>query len=514
MTVPNGTNGTNGHSADAAPTSYDDLDVVLVGAGFGGTLMLWRLRQAGFKARLIERNSRPGGVWSWNHYPGARVDSDVPTFEFSDPELWNDWKWTERFPGQPEILTYFDYVTKKLKLDESTSYNTSVNSANWDDETKWWTIGSEQGATFKTRRVVWCTGYFTKRFVPAIEGLDSFKGTVLHPGAWPVGGVDLAGKSVGIIGTGASAVQLIQDIAPLVKDLTIFQRTPNTALPMVQRKLPPRGHDKAEYPGAFRYRVGGFSFYLGSYNDVMTSIESNHIAYEYWRRKVWERINDKSVAALLAPLKPLHSFGAKRPCLEQRYYEVFNQSNVKLVDVRSNPIEKITPTGVQTAAGINEVEVLITATGYDAVIGSYKDVNICGKDGKLLYEDGWANGSVKTYLGLMTSGFPNSHYIFGPQSPFANGPTCVEVQTEALMELFNFMREKGYNSCESTPAADLSYKKEVNEAAAATVAGWFWGTNVPGGRNEVQIYMKGIPAYKERVDEEKNAGYPNMTFTA
>lgn len=248
----------------------------------------------------------------------------------------------------------------------------------------------------------------------------------------------------------------------------------------------------------------------------MTNLESNHLAYDFWRRKTWERINDKKTAALLAPLKPLHSFGAKRPCLEQAYYEVYNRSNVKLVDVRTDKIERITETGVQTGSALHEVDVLITATGYDAVIGSYKDVNIRGTGGRLLYEDGWAKGTVYTYLGLMTSGFPNSFYIFGPQSPFANGPTCVEVQTEALLELFKHMRASGFNSVESTPEADKSYKKEVNGAAEATVlgigAGWFWGTNVPGERNEVQIYMAGIPRWKGRADEEKDAGYPNLVF--
>ncbi|KAL8279714.1 hypothetical protein RQP46_007809 [Phenoliferia psychrophenolica] len=446
-----------------ATPGLNALDVVLVGAGFAGTLMLWRLSQAGFKVHLVEKNSRSGGVWSWNQ---------------------NDWKWTERFPSQPEILTYFEYVTDKLKLSNSTSYNTNIDWAKWDEDTKFWTIGSGGGATFRARRVVWCTGFFTKRLMPNLAGLDSFIGPIIHPGVWPKEGIDLAGKRVGIIGTGASGVQLVQTLAPVVGSLTVFQRTPNTALPMVQRKLPVQGLDKSTYPDAFRrlretttgflysprdhsaldatpaeresffedlYRFGGFSFYLGSYNDVMTSIESNHLAYDFWRRKTWDRIEDKNVAAMLAPLKPLHSFGAKRPSLEQSYYECFNRSNVTLVDVRSDGIDHVLPNGIQLDSGaVHEFDVLVAATGYDAVTGSYRDLDVRGTGGR---------------------GFPNSFYVFGPQAPFANGPTSVETQTAVLVQLLEHMRSSGYETAESTPEADASYKEAVNGAADATVLG-------------------------------------------
>ncbi|KAL8283369.1 hypothetical protein RQP46_005779 [Phenoliferia psychrophenolica] len=541
----NGTNGTNG-STNGGTKHLDDLDHVLVGAGFGGTLMLWRLRELGFRAHLIESTDRTGGVWSSNHYPGARVDSDVPTFEFSDPKLWKDWKWTERHPGQPEILTYFDYVREKLKLDDDISYNTTINSATWDETTKHWTLGSEEGSTFRARNVVWCIGYFTKRVYPNIPGLEKFKGPVLHPGAWPLDAVDVEGKRVGIIGTGASAVQIIQQVAPKVKSLTVFQRTPNTALPMVQRKLPPSGHDKSTYEAAFSrllqtnsgflyssvdksalddtaeerdrffdslFAEGGFSFYLGNYRDLLTNLESNHLAYDYWRRSVWKRINDPALAAKLAPLEPMHSFGAKRPCLEQGYYEVFNQDNVKLVDLLEDPITRVTEDGVETASGLKELDILITATGYDAVIGSYRDLHVTGKDGKSLFHDRWAQGSVYTYLGLITSGFPNSFYIFGPQARLCS----VSSYAGALLDLFKIMREKGYDSVESTPEADQEYNDRVVAAGDATVlgigAGWFFGTNIPGKNKEPQIYLAGIPAYKGLTDEEAAKGYPNMVFT-
>ncbi|KAL8276981.1 hypothetical protein RQP46_010616 [Phenoliferia psychrophenolica] len=524
------------------------LDVVLVGSGFAGILLLWRLRAMGFKVHLVERNKRSGGVWSWNYYPGARVDSDVPTFELTDPELWSDWKWSQRFPDQKEILTYFDYVTKRLKIDSHASYNTSINSATWDDATKLWTLKSIQGATFRARRVVWCTGLFTKSLSPNIAGLDSFKGEVYHTASWPESGVDLTGKRVGVIGTGASAVQLIQDVAPIVEHLTVFQRTPNTALPMQQAQLPPGGHDKAAYPGVFNgflyepslkscldqtpaereaffeglFAVGGFSYYVGSYRDTLTSVEANNHAYEFWQRKVSARIKDKAIAELLAPLKPLHSFGAKRPCLEQRYYEVFNQDNVnRLVDVRNDAIKRVTPLGLETTSGaVHEVDVLVTATGFDAVTGGFRDTDIRGKDNRSLYNDGWKDGAVFTTLGLMTSGFPNQFYVFGPQAPFANGPTSIECMSEILLELLTYMRDNNFENVESTPAGDQDYKKVVEDAYAQTVlgdlgsgAGWFFGTNVPGGRCEPQLYIGGIQSYKKLARAEASAGYPNMVFS-
>jgi cation diffusion facilitator CzcD-associated flavoprotein CzcO len=395
--------------------------------------------------------------------------------------------------------------------------------------------------------LIWCTGYFTKKYVPYLKGLDTFKGECYHTSEWPQSGLDVTGKRVGVIGTGASGVQTIQEVAPHVKQLTVFQRTPNTALPMQQRKLDPKNQSKETYPDTFKlrattpsgfiytltpesaldqtpekrraffedlYKFGGFAFYLGSYQDILGNKEANMMAYDFWREKTWERIKDPKIAEKLAPKVALHVFGAKRPCLEQRYFEVFNQPNVELVDIRESPIEEITEKGVKTQDGEYELDVLVLATGYDAVIGGFKDLDIRGRGGKSLSER-WADG-VYTYLGMTTSGFPNMFYIFGPQSPFSNGPTAIELQSNWIIKCLETLRQKNLKTIESTPEADEDYKKRLNEMGDATVFGltasWFWGSNIPGNRHEAQLYMAGVPQYTQEIEECEKKGYAGFTL--
>jgi cation diffusion facilitator CzcD-associated flavoprotein CzcO len=408
-------------------------------------------------------------------------------------------------------------------------------------------VKAEGGEVYRARHLIWCTGYFAKKYIPQFKGLGSFRGVCHHTSEWPQEGVDMTGKRVGIIGTGASGVQTIQEIAPIVKHLTVFQRTPNTALPMRQKTLGPEDQQKERYPDVFKlrqttpsgfiyknipesaldqspeklrecfkklYEFGGFAFYLGSYQDVLGNPKANKLAYDFWREKTWERIKEPKMREKLAPKEQLHVFGAKRPCLEQRYFEVFNQDNVDLVDTRESPIEEITEKGVKVGGKEYEMDVLVLATGYDAVVGGFKDLDIRGKGGKSLAET-WENG-VYTYLGMTTSGFPNMWYVFGPQSPFCNGPTAVELQGNWIVKCIHHLATHNLKRIESTEEADKAYKKRLNEMGDATVFGltasWFWGSNIPGNRHEAQLYMGGVPTYTQEIEECEKNGYAGFTL--
>jgi cation diffusion facilitator CzcD-associated flavoprotein CzcO len=422
------------------------------------------------------------------------------------------------------------------------SFDTRVTNATWLENDSQWAVKAADGREFRSRHLIWCTGYFSKRYIPQFKGLGSFKGICHHTSEWPQKGVDFAGKRVGVIGTGASGVQTIQEVSTTVKQLTVFQRTPNTALPMQQKQLGPEDQHKERYPEVFKlrmttpsgfiyenidksalddsdeerratferlYKFGGFAFYLGSYKDVLTNPEANKKAYDFWREKTWERINDPVLREKLAPKEMLHVFGAKRPCLEQRFYEVFNQSNVELVDTREHPIDEITEKGVKVNGKEYELDILVLATGYDAVVGGFKDLEIRGRGGKLL-NDEWADG-VYTYLGMSTSGFPNMWYVFGPQSPFCNGPTAVELQGNWIVKAVDHCFRNNIKTIESTPEADKEYKKRLNSVGDATVFGltasWFWGSNIPGNRHESMLYLAGVPIYTQEIEECEKNGY-------
>jgi cyclohexanone monooxygenase len=539
----------------AAPT--EELDVLVVGAGFAGLYQLDRLRELGHTVKVFEAGSDIGGIWYWNCYPGARVDTWAPLYQFSREDLWRDWNFQELYPGWEEVRRYFHYVDSKLDLSKDIRFDTRVTGAEFDEtEHRWLVHGRDErdGTTFtvRARHLVLCTGFAAKPFVPEFEGLDTFEGPSHHTALWPQEGLDVEGKRVGVIGTGASGVQVIQEYAPHVSHLTVFQRTPNTALPMRQRTLDDEANRemKATYrerlamrPDTFAgfdydflpqgamevsdsertkiyeklWETGGFFPWLGTFNDIFYSEEANATAYAFWREQVIARVKDPAVAEKLAPREQLHPFGVKRPSLEQRYYEVYNQDNVELIDIRENSIDRITPNGVLTADGREHVvDVLVLATGFDAVTGSLTSIDIRGTGGQT-FTDAFAEGT-RTHLGATTAGFPNLFYLYGPQSPsaFCNGPSCAELQGEWVVQCLEHLRGNGLTRIEATPEAEQAWVDHMTELSEETLFGqaasWYMGANVPGKKRELLCYPGGLPLYLSKCQESADQGYAGFAL--
>ncbi|KAG7089024.1 hypothetical protein E1B28_010735 [Marasmius oreades] len=530
-----------------------EVDVLVVGAGFGGVLMLQSFREAGFSVKLVEAGSDLGGIWYWNSYPGARVDSDLPVYQLTDERLWKDWSWKEKYPAAKEIREYFHYVDKKFDLSRDITYNTRVDAAQWDADAQRWIVRADDGSVYRPRWFMLCTGIGAKPYTPPFKGLDSFKGVVHHTAGWPEAGVDLKGKRVGVIGTGATGVQVIQEVGPVVDHLTVFQRTPNLALPMNQAKVDVKTQNgrKDFYPSYFRRRhetfggftypmdmretlsvpydervlywedcftIGGFRFWVGNFIDLFTNQEANDEAYAFWRKKVRARVNDPVMQEKLAPTIPPHPFGCKRPSLEQNYYEIFNQPNVDLVDVTATPIEEITEKGIKTKDGKEyEFEILIVATGYDAVTGGITQIDIRGTDGVTI-DDKWKEG-IYTSLGMMTASFPNMIFMYGPQAPtaFCNGPSCNELQCKWIIDLVNYTREQGITSVVPSRQAEEDWRNLVHELSAKALwhkaKSWYMGANIPGKKIEPLNFTGGVPLYKQLIQEAADSGYPQLEKT-
>lgn len=527
------------------------IDALVVGAGFAGLYQLHRLRKLGFSVQVFEAGADIGGIWYWNKYPGARVDSHIPLYEYSSEELWRDWNWTERFPGWEELGRYFHYVDKKWDLSRDIRFNTRVTGAEFDQAHNEWVIQADDGTVVRARFLILCTGFAAKAYVPNFEGLDQFTGFKCHTGHWPQQGIDMTGKRVGVIGTGASGVQVVQEASKVAKQLTIFQRTPILSLPMKQRKLDAETQRKMkqDYPEIFRKRaetfggfefdnngkltfdvspeerqaeyeriwaIGGFYYWFAGYSDMLMDEAANLPAYEFWRDKVRARINDPVLKEKLAPTKPPHPFGVKRPSLEQWYYEVFNQANVRLIDVNESPIQKITSKGVVTREGEHEFDILVLATGFDAVTGGLVQIDLRGTQGKTLKQN-WTDG-VRTHLGMASAGFPNMFFMYGPQSPagFCNGPTCAELQGEWIIGCLEYLRQHGLTRIEANAPAEEAWRKHANEMAHMTLFpkanSWYMGANIPGKPRELLNYAGGLPLYLQKTGECAANGYEGFTL--
>ena len=534
-----------------APT--EELDVLVIGAGFAGIYQLDRLRDLGHSVKIYEAGSELGGIWYWNCYPGARVDTEGPIYQLAYKDLWKGWDYSSLYPDWSEVREYFAYVDRTLDISKDVRFDTRVESAEFDTERNQWVVRCSDGSVTRCTYLVPCLGFASKPYIPQIPGLDSFRGPCHHTGLWPQQGVDLTGKRVAVIGTGASGVQVIQEAARDAADLTVFQRTPNLAIPMGQRTLGPADQAaiKETLPARFGARgatfagfdfdfigtnavdlspeertagyeklwaEGGFRFWLGVFQDTLFDQRSNDYAYAFWRDKVRARINDPALAEKLAPSEQLHPFGVKRPSLEQNYYDVFNQDDVHLVDVGENPIDAVTERGIRTADGTeHEFDVLVLATGFDSVSGGLTRLDITGTDGIPL-RDKWASG-VQAHLGVATAGFPNMLFLYGPQSPsgFCNGPTCAEIQGEMIVETVDHLLRTGRKRIESTPEADTQWSEHVAELVAPTLFGkaksWYMGANIPGKPIQSLNYPGGLPLYQEKYAEVKANGYAGFTLS-
>ncbi|KIA75483.1 Cyclopentanone 1,2-monooxygenase [Aspergillus ustus] len=522
------------------------LDALIVGAGFGGVYQLKTLRENGYTVKLVDCASDYGGVWYWNRYPGARVDSTVPHYKFSDPALWNEWSWKQRFPGSQELREYFAFVAEKWDLRRDTEFDTFISSAVFDEGRNVWVVESRCGKVYTAKFLLLNTGFSAKRYTPDWKGIDKFRGTWVHPSYWPKDEPDLRGKKVAVIGTGSTGVQLAQELSQVAGQFVLFQRTPNTALPMKQINFQGEDQDipRQKYAELFAGRrdsFGGFSFnfiprstfddnpekrkevyeelwkhgdfhfWLATYQDMLFSEAANKEAYDFWKAKVRARIRDPRHGEILAPEVQPHGFGCKRISLENGYYEIFNQDNVSLVDMNATPIVEVTERGVKTTEKEWEFDYVVCATGFDAVTGGLLQIDIQGRNGEQL-QNKWKSGT-KTYLGMSVAGFPNMFFTYGPQAPTAlcNGPTCAEYQGDFIISAMDHMRDSGIRRIEATPEAEKEWGEDVREFAYASLLpktnSWYMGTNIPGKVQEPLIYLGGVPRYYQSLDDSRRGNF-------
>ena len=526
--------------------AVEEFDVIVIGAGVIGLYQLYKLKEMGLSVRLYEHGSGVGGTWYWNRYPGCRFDSESETYGYSwSKELLQEWDWKEHFSGQPENERYLNFVADKFKLRPHIQLNSRVVGAVYDEDDCCWEVEIENGQRARAQFLIGAVGILSATYMPPFEGVDSFEGESFHTSRWPKEKVDFSGKRVGCIGTGATAVQLIPIVAQEAGQLTVFQRTPNYCAPLRNSEVNPETQQawKANYPEIHKecressagfqhefdprsalevseeerlalyeelWALPGFKKWLGNFHDIMTNREANEDFAEFVRNKIRERVHDPEVAELLAPKD--HPFGAKRIPLETNYYEAYNRDNVKLVDVRSAPIERITPKGVKTQDGEYELDVIIYATGFDAVSGPLTRIDIRGEGGQA-FKDKWADGP-RTYLGIQTAGFPN--FFIAASTAFCNYMICAEMIVEWIADAIGHLREKKLSSIAPTPEAEEAWVEHSAELASQTLLSdgdsWFMGSNIPGKKRALLLYANTAPAYREKCAEVAANGYEGFVL--
>ncbi|MDP2372789.1 NAD(P)/FAD-dependent oxidoreductase [Reyranella sp.] len=540
------------HAPSAPSSAGGELDVAIVGGGLGGLYAIHRLRGMGLKVRAYEAGSGVGGTWFWNRYPGARcdVESLEYSYSFSD-ELQQEWKWPERYGNQPEILQYINHVADRFDLRRDVELNTRIVSALFDSKAGLWTLRTDKGEEVRARYCVMAAGNLSTPRVPDFTGIGQFKGKWYHSGLWPHEGVDFTGLRVGVVGTGSSGVQMIPLIARQAKHLTVFQRTANFSLPArngpmeVERE---RTH-KADYPARRRaaydtpFAIGGFPkptksalqataeerqaayeakwqeggsiSFLYAYTDLLVNKEANDTASEFVRNKIRGIVKDPVAAELLAPKD--HPIGTKRLCLDTGYYETYNRPNVTLVDVRSDPIVEITPTGLRTGKQAFELDAIVFATGFDAMTGALREIDIRTTDGAIL-ADKWAGGPL-TYLGLMVAGFPNMFVVTGPGSPGVKTQmiASIEQHVDWIAGCLGHLRAQQLDRIEPAEQAESDWVGHVNAVADSTLYplanSWYVGANIPGKPRVFMPYVGGFDRYKRRCDEVASRGYEGFTLS-
>ena len=524
-----------------------DFDAVVIGAGFAGLGMLWRLREKlGMSAQVYEAGTGVGGTWYWNRYPGARCDSESYMYclMFSK-ELLQDWDWSGKYPEQPEIMSYLNHVADRFDLRRDIQLNTRVTSARFLEGANQWEVETDQGDHVTARFLITGVGCISATNVPDIPGLDSFEGEWYHTGDWPHEKVDFAGKRVAVIGTGSSGVQSIPVIAEEAGHLSVFQRTPQYTIPahhgtvdrrFLEEEVKPNYEDilerarwstsgnNAEFSELLALEVsaeerraayeagwaeGGHKFFFGAFKDISKDRRSNDTAAEFIRSKIREIVKDPETAEKLMPTD--HPLGSKRALIDTDYFETYNRDNVELVDIRHSPIHEITPTGIRTEDEEFEFDMIVFATGYDAMTGTLLKIDIRGRAG-LSLRDKWSDGP-KTYLGLQVAGFPNMFMITGPGSPsvLSNMSISIDQHIEWIGDFVDYMRERGIQVAEAEEAAETAWDSHVKEVAESTMYmlanNWYLGANIPGKPRVFSPYAGGVGVYREKCSEVADSGY-------
>ena len=523
-----------------------DFDAVVIGAGFGGLYAVHKLRnEQGLNVRGYDSASDVGGTWWWNRYPGALSDTESYVYRYSfDKELLQKGRWKTRYLTQPEILEYMNEVADHLDLRRSYKFDTKVDGAHYNEKTGLWNVITDSGETVTAKYLVTGLGLLSATNVPKFKGIDDFKGRILHTGAWPEG-VDLSNKRVGIIGTGSTGVQVITATAPIAKHLTVFQRSAQYVVPIgntpqddatiaeqkanydniwnqVKNSVVAFGFEESAEPAetaspeerervfeAAWQRGGGFYFMFGTFCDIATSQVANDAAADFIKGKIKQIVKDPKVAEKLTP-KDLY---AKRPLCGNNYYEVYNRDNVTLADVKADPIAEFTPNGIRLESGEeHELDIVIFATGFDAVDGNYVKMDLRGRGGVTM-RDTWKEGPLG-YLGMMEVDFPNFFMILGPNGPFTNLPPSIETQVEWIADTICTVEEEGVRNVEPTVEARDAWVRTCREIADMTLfpkaESWIFGANIPGKKNAVMFYMAGIGNYRNAINAVKEEGYTSL----
>ena len=528
-----------------------DYDAIVIGAGMSGLYQLYRLRELGLRVLVLEAGTGVGGTWYWNRYPGARFDSESYSYGYSfSQELLAEWDWSEHFAPQPETLRYLNHVADKFDLRRDIQFRSRVASARYQEATRGWDVVLEDGRQYTTRFLVTAIGPLSAPTLPRIDGVETFKGQFFHTARWPHEPVNFAGKRVAVVGTGATGVQTIQEVAKTAGHLTVFQRTPNWCSPLHNSKIDAEtmARIKAGYPEMFRrcqetfacfihtpdprdtfavsaeereaffeklYAEPGFGIWLGNFRDILTDVRANDAISAFVAKKIRQRVKDPKVAETLIPTN--HGFGTRRVPMETRYYEVYNQPNVRLVDIRETPIERITPSGIRTSDAEYEFDMIIYATGFDAITGSFDRIDIKGVDG-LRLRDVWEHGP-RTYLGVQVEGFPNMMMLMGPHTALGNIPRSIEYNVDWVTRLIGFMQERDLTRVEATPEGVADWTDHVKTLGTGLLSNevnsWMTGinTNVEGKQTRVIArYSGSAPAYRERCDAVAAAGYRELAL--
>jgi cation diffusion facilitator CzcD-associated flavoprotein CzcO len=527
------------------------VDAVVIGAGFAGLYALYRLRDhLGLRVRVFEAADGVGGTWHLNRYPGARCDTEsyVYCYSFSQ-QLYQEWSWSGKYPTQPEILRYLNHVADRFDLRRDLTLNTRVTGASFGNDERWHVV-TDRGEQVTARFLITGVGLLAAApHRPHLPGLETFTGRWCHTGDWPAEGVELAGKRVAVIGTGSTGVQTIPVIAETAAHLTVFQRTPQFAVPARHDTIGPDDLERfklryeeiwadvkwsvggfpacgttrksalddtpGERAAVFEdlWRQGGLRFVLATYQDLLFDRRTNDFAAEFIRDKIRQRVHDPRTRELLLPCD--HPFGAKRPVVETNYFETFNRDNVSLVDIHTSPIVEVTPTGIRTETGHHELDVIVFATGFDAVTGPLLRLNITGRGGIRL-RDEWADGPA-SYLGLAVAGYPNMFTITGPGSTFGNIPVVIEHHVEWIADLIAHLDATGHVLVEASRAAQTSWTETMAAMADRSVIplaeSWSTGANIPGKPRTVLFYLGSYGAYRKECDQVSQARYVGFEFT-